>query len=147
MIIFLDFDLTITENHSGGFPYDRHFMIFNSEKIENDVLLLLNKLASENNVFIVSQGDEQQIKNYLHLKNVKNVNVFGSSSLNPMNSISWSKIKSNYILDKLKEFDPTKSHIFLDDDLNNIFEAKKYGINAVDAKKGDPLYNLNLITS
>lgn len=146
LLVFLDFDLTLTENHSHGFPLDNSSTLFNSIKTKTDIMNMLRNINSKCILYIVSQGDEKQIKKYFEQHKLF-LNVFGSSQNNPMKSttISWSNIKTNFMLEMIKKYKP-KYHLFLDDDYKNVLEAYNTGIMALMATAGNPIENLTYVT-
>lgn len=140
VVLFFDFDLTLTENHSCGSPADRHMILFDKIETETMVVDILKKLTLDYTVFIVSQGNRDQIEKYLKYKGIDNAYIYGSSN-DYLMSCDWVKLKSQYITEQLGKLNPDY-HVYIDDDIRNITKAHKFNINAVLAKAGQPLVNL-----
>jgi hypothetical protein len=138
MNIFVDFDMTIAEGHSGGYamhhdPMDDE----NKEFIKQKISLWISE---GHNVIIVTRGIDSHIDMYLTkiLKIDHTMNSFRKGILavyapteetfsNPANGTTkFSIIKTEYVDDFLKKSKTeSKNSIFMDDTTLNVDQMKK----------------------
>ena len=149
LVLCFDFDLTLTNVHTGGHP------VYGTEYFVNIGLLidLLEKLSSKYPLYIVTRGMEDKVKAYLQSRNMMKYfkNVFGATESLPIARDDWHKIKVDYLNTILDLENVDKNNLYFYDDTSiNISEALKNNyINSYVVKSpgADLLNHLNFIFS
>jgi len=141
-ILAVDFDLTLTDFHSGGLP------AIGKSLWDGNNLELLEKLLAEFKekgffIYCVSRGHRQMIIEYLSHYNIYKYfsDCLGSDSNHPINPYKnpelsngqWALWKVSLLEQIIENNHADKSRIyFVDDTRQNILEAQKYGfVNSV----------------
>ncbi len=132
-ILILDFDLTLTDIHTGG-RINSDKLYWNSIENFDLVTKKLEKIKKSGywDIYIVSRGIELDIKNYLSKLNIIELfnDVFGASDITHLSKPThiWAKYKVEYIR-KIANINDCKSEniYYIDDTIENIRESQKSG--------------------
>ena len=144
IVICFDFDLTLTENHSGGYPNEvidpedpnsPPYTAWNSIKGRESVKAMLITLKKNGfKTYIVSRGIQQQINQYLSRESLTSYfnGVMGAYDGDHLEAENWANIKLDYIQKIAQRENVTLDKIiFFDDTQENIAVAKAAGVNAL----------------
>lgn len=121
-IVFLDFDKTITDIHTGGFPHPNKIYWRNSTNKEMITKLLLQLKEHEYKLYLITRANETETLEYvnLHLTDIFEGIKGNSHELVDKidnNSLSWAKWKISVIQNILLELNHTDmSTVFFFDD-------------------------------
>lgn len=119
-IIILDFDLTITDIHTGGrINYD--LLYWNSSDNFNLLVKTLQKIKSFGwLIYIVSRGISSNIRKYLDKLNILNLfeDIYGAQDQDHLSQGTnyWARYKTEYINQIVKINNINKTNIFFIDD-------------------------------
>lgn len=157
MVVYaFDFDLTLTDAHSGGYPTeddedtDERFIAWNSpEKKEELTEMLQNIQTQGNSIYIVSRGLKDQIIEFLdmegllpffkHVYGAKDEDQLAVGTLSGVYSekdeeecsSNWARLKSRMLHEiAVDEQCSSRDIIFLDDTQGNVEEAKRNNFSA-----------------
>lgn len=126
LVVCFDFDRTLTDIHTRGFP-DLKKEYFDSP---SEIKALLKDLSSKLCLYIVTRGMQEKVKEYLKSRGMLKYfkNVYGARSEKEVQQHNWEKIKVMYLNQILKEENIDKNHLYFYDDTKvNITEALKNG--------------------
>jgi len=151
--IFLDFDLTITENHTRGDPL--RYAPFTNKKLENESLMKLFKYSGLSSVFIVTRGNMNKVRTYLETKynmlpeelkrqeNLVMPRIIGASTDEEISDVL--RIPRLSLIERVYERDGDKLWSILKKDIIKII-ASKYNYNIfMDDTVINMIESLNLI--
>jgi hypothetical protein len=135
--IFVDFDRTLTENHSKGKPNDNDPMPHDNKSVVKKSIA--DWLAAGHNVIIVTRSISEQIDNYLKSQSLSIEHVMNSFTPGMLavyapseavfrevkTTADFAKIKVTYVQKFLKDSNTeAKNSFFIDDTIENVTEMK-----------------------
>lgn len=132
--LVLDFDLTMTDFHTGGNIIFNMFYWKSKENL-NSLIFLLEKFKNLNfGIYVVTRNIESNVIKYLKLYELSNLidKVYGAINNKHMEegTIQWSYHKIDYLNEIIRLESIPKSNIyFYDDTITNILVAKSNGFN------------------
>ena len=151
-ILVLDFDLTITDIHTGGNIND-NLLYWYSIKNLNLLIHTLQKFKKYNwKIYIVSRGIETDIIKYLEKINILYIfdDVYGAKNISQLSesTLNWSKYKTKYLDIIIYKNKIDKNNLyFIDDTIENINIAKiNYYSNSILLPKDIGLSSLTLVS-
>ncbi len=139
--IALDFDLTMTDIHTGGsINFKKNY--WHDKQNLNSLIYVLEKYKNINwGIYVVTRNIESDVKKYLEINGFGNLidKVFGAQNILHMNlqTDKWSLIKLNYLdqICKIESISKTSIY-FYDDTTINIVVSKSNGYtNSIEIKK------------
>ena len=119
-ILFLDFDMTITENHTGG-----ECLVnapFTNKVDEKCVMGILKEVSGVVEVIVITRGLRDSVNEYL-LKHGLGFEVLGSSTRLDIKRNDWAERKTSCIFSIMKSRGGD-SVLFIDDEKKNVKFAR-----------------------
>ena len=137
-----DFDLTLTNKHTGGKPDINQIYISKEHAIQ--IEKIFKRLVSDGNfIYINSRGITVLIYKYLkhnHPTILQYISgIYGARDINELNENNWPEKKTN-ILKKL--YSPKYKIKFYDDTIENVIFAVNHGFESYHVKSPNFIYKL-----
>ena len=131
MILVFDFDLTLINHHSRGYPITHNTPLIDEDTSYkyNKYFRILKKKYNVSHIIINSRGLKNEIKEYLKNCNIHVNNVYGARNPDEIMNLDWPKQKTiilNKICEKYANGDKSLIY-FYDDTAANIEYSIKNG--------------------
>ncbi len=131
MILVFDFDLTLINSHSKGYPISNNLPLIDEETVYkyNKYFRLLKKKHNVSHIMINTRGLQSEIIEYLHKCHIHVDKIYGARNPDEIISNDWPNKKTRILNRIAKKYtNGNKSEIyFYDDTSENIDNAIKNG--------------------